>query len=673
MDLYRLNFELGENCNHIQPSLGQFNTRSGELMNSCGPYLSDHSAYAMNANLHKRRGFYGEFLYDMPQTCRVRVLDAYYRPIANANLNFYKDTNRSFDAPATFTGTTDAAGYFTLPNRNSYAHITTATGHTLHNNPWGLINVVGFNAVMFCTITAGIQTDYQYMEILPFNIAYQAGYHDNYTYDLQTNIIPEGRPTTRNLNGINMSSATNGYVVGDNGTILKYQDQLWTLMTSPVTKKLTAVDIDSVSGAAVAVGETGTVLLKTASGNWLRSTSYTNTTNLKACARPSSSVIIVGGSGGVLYRSTNTGTSWTRLYPTTNDILSIDFYNSTRGIMLTNGPRVYYTTNGGSTWTTANNDLDYWWTVSDCCMSSTTEAWVCSQNGDIMHSTDGAKTWVLEQAGTGRALPLMCIDVRPGGNGWSCSSESTVVGTGAAQRLDNFKSVRQTILTSGANGDFYDISCVNGNDAWAVGEGGLILHLVSNNVDTHPSGTVAEAQELDDDSQVVMTDAAVTASFPGAVYVESTDRSTGMKLLTNQTLTPGTRVQVRGILGTDGLERVVRYGDLLSLSTGNIGPLGLSTRYMTGAASDKGLKTIPLLVRICGKVTARDASAGWFTVDDGSGKKDALGNSGVKVTIVGVTPPSIGAFVVITGINSFETASGKTYPVIRGRGPDDLQ
>ena len=131
-------------------------------------------------------------------------------------------------------------------------------------------------------------------------------------------------------------------------------------------------------------------------------------------------------------------------------------------------------------------------------------------------------------------------------------------------------------------------------------------------------------------------------------------------------------MQVTGTLDTEGLERIVRYGDLIDIGSFGIKPLGLNTLSLTGSATDPGIKTIPLLVRIAGEVSARDDS-GWFVVYDGSGRVDSMGNPGVKITISGMTPPSVGAYISVTGISSYESVGGQTYPVIKARNADDVQ
>ncbi len=671
IDIYQLNNE-GENT--VGPKVGWISTRAGDMMESCGDHYTDHTAYFMNSNLHSRRGFYGEYLYDVPATCRIRLLDAYHRPIPNATIKFHQSRDRRITSQAAFTGVTDAFGYFTLPNRNCYGSFTTATGHTLHNNPWGLINVVGVNGNFFCDITtADNQKDYQYIEILQFNVAYRAGYTDFFTYDLQSSIIADGRPTTDDLFGVKMVSPNLGYTVGSGGVILKYNGEIWAPMTSPTTRKLVAVDAAK-DGLACAVGDNGTVLLLQ-NGVWT-SKSLGTTANFKTCAIVSPTTIVVGGEGGALYRTTNGGSTWTKQSTTYNDIRGLSFFDHMIGIMATGGTTQYRTLNGGATWmASAGTPVGYYWLISGCSMTSPSEAWISTKFGDVYKSTDGGRTWNFD-SGVGYTQGLTCIDMRPGGYGWTASLQNDIAGIAVSScwRFDKYNRWKQPMLTYGDKGDYYGVSCVSANEAWAVGKGGLILHLMQANIDAAERVTPTTVSALPDGSSIMLTGMAASASFPESIYLESyPERISGIKVLTPQNAAPGTLVRVTGTLDTVGLERVIRYGDVVGIGAVNLKPLGMNLKAVTGSASDATLNTIPLLIKTAGQVSERNEAEGWFTLDDGSIRFDALGNRGIKVISTGIIPPVIGQNVTVTGISTFETVGGDTFPVIRTRGAEDIE
>jgi len=666
IDLYVLNCEIG--MNRIVTNHGHPNTREGGMMTGSYDRYSDHSVYALNSHLHKRRGFYGEYLYDLPTTCRVRVVDAYYRPLAGATLTFYQDKDRNYDPPAKFTITTDSNGYATLPNRTCYGSITTATGHTLHDNPWGLINVVGANAVFFVQIQAAGQVDYQYMEILPFNIAYWCGLKDVFTYDLQANIVPEGRPTTANLYGVKMANHSKGYAVGAGGRILQWNGTTWNAMSSGVSSDLYAVDVYAPTGLACAVGAGGTVLINSGSG-WVKK-NLGITTNLRACAVVSPTVILVGGEGGALYRSTNGGTSWNKITVSgaTNTIKSIKFVDSSNGIFVGFGPMAYYTTNGGANWYAASGTPSNW--IYDCAFPALDEAWACTDGGPIALSANGGRNWVTKYP-WGYPEPWYAIDMLAGATGWAVGRYHSFYNTTTIKRFEKGQFYNQALVTFDTTNELYDISMVSENEAWIVGKGGVLMRMLAQNLDSYQFVNIAQARMLPDGAAVVINGGVVTGVYPGEVYVEDQDRTAGIKVITTSSISMHRRTRVTGIMGTENGERVVRFGDVADIGSASaITPLGLTSDKLAGRSSYTGVNNVGLLVKVAGNVTA--SGDGWFTIDNGSLVRDRYGNAGVKVRCDGITPPSSG-FKLVTGISTLEVVDGVKFPVLRVRGSSDIQ
>jgi photosystem II stability/assembly factor-like uncharacterized protein len=485
IDVYQLFLE--KDRNHVQP-YGHIVTPSNDLMTDTKQlHYSEMHASVFNYELHKRRGYFGEYQFDLPRTCRVRILDAYGKPIPNAQIKFYEDHGHEVNAPEDFAGTADASGCFAMPNRTVHGEITTGTGHVMHDNPWGLFHLAGFNSLFFCDIRAEGQTDYQYIEVLPFNMAFRSGSKDSYTYDVRTTIVPGGRVTTNNLMGIKMISAENGYAVGAAGTILQWDGAKWSQIPSPVGQCLYAIDADTSTGFACAVGGAGIVITCT-NGVWAKR-NLGSGANLSACAVASPTTILVGGDRGELYRSTDSGETWSRIEATDSLIKSISFASPNKGIMVCDGGKAYYTTDGGETWTKSDAELKFkpfaGWGVNgpvvtvaltDCCMSSETEAFACCEQGAVFKSTDGGKTWKLYDELV-KHEPLLAIDIKAGGNGWSAGAYNRFYDTVPIKRLMNGMWSNEAVTTFGASDFVYDISCVNGDDGWLVGKGGLILHV----------------------------------------------------------------------------------------------------------------------------------------------------------------------------------------------------
>ncbi len=488
IDIY--NWCLDKERNHVQP-YGHFVTHINDLMTSTLMLsYSEMHASVFNYELHKRRGTFGEYQFDLPRTCKVRVLDAYGQPIPNAKIKFYQDHGHEVNFPEDFSGTTDANGVFTMPNRSVKGEEMLATGHEVHDNPWGLFHLAGFNALFFCDIQAYGQTDYQYIEAGAYNMAFRSGAKDSYTYDMRTTIVPGGRVTTNDLFAIKMVSDKKGYAVGAGGTILQWDGKKWSHMPSPTGQALFNLDVDPSGTLAVAVSGQGTIITCT-NGKWTKK-DLGDGANLLACAAPSANVILVGGERGELYRSTDGGENWDRIEAAKDAIRSIRFAGPKNGIMICDGPAAYYTTDGGETWTKSDSEFKFtvfqgWGsrpeqsaTLTDCCMASETDAWACCEEGVVFRSTDGGRTWQVHTdfANFARWQPLYCIDMKPGATGWTSGSFDRFYDTVPIKRFyANGKVAVEPVTAFGASDRIYDISCVNANDGWLVGKGGLILRV----------------------------------------------------------------------------------------------------------------------------------------------------------------------------------------------------
>ena len=91
------------------------------------------------------------------------------------------------------------------------------------------------------------------------------------------------------------------------------------------------------------------------------------------------------------------------------------------------------------------------------------------------------------------------------------------------------------------------------------------------------------------------------------------------------------------------------------------GVVGAGQQGIIGAS---GLNNIGLLICTWGQVTS--TGAGYFVIDDGS-------EVDVKCVVpAGVTPPSIGDYVGVTGISSCEMTGDDLYRLLRVRAQEDI-
>ena len=85
---------------------------------------------------------------------------------------------------------------------------------------------------------------------------------DNGTALLMTggNWMKQVVPTTENLHGVGGPSSSDVYVVGDFGTVLRFNGTVWSEMNSGLTADLLSVVASPADGSIYAVGSFGTVV-----------------------------------------------------------------------------------------------------------------------------------------------------------------------------------------------------------------------------------------------------------------------------------------------------------------------------------------------------------------------------------------------------------------------------
>lgn len=143
------------------------------------PVLDEHTAFALERNLGRRRGFYGEYLFDLPAETRLRVLDTTGQPVSGAELQIHQVTYdyQWMDQDLRFSGSTDAAGEFSLGSA-----------------PYGPISVIGNNAVLFITVFARGQEDHFWLDVPDLNLIRWKGQTGTAVIPLLSHIPPAGVP-----------------------------------------------------------------------------------------------------------------------------------------------------------------------------------------------------------------------------------------------------------------------------------------------------------------------------------------------------------------------------------------------------------------------------------------------------------------------------------------------
>lgn len=162
----------------------------GQVGDNEYPAYADVDIAGLNFTRGHRRGFYGEYLYCIPKD-NTLMLTLQGKPLAGQELEIYQrdiHTER-IDKPAVFAGKTGPKGEFRLPNRPVPKIFTTATGCTLHPNPFGYPDVVGRNGLFLIRAKVNGEWYYGFVDIGRFVCECARGHKDKGTYPVV--MLPE--------------------------------------------------------------------------------------------------------------------------------------------------------------------------------------------------------------------------------------------------------------------------------------------------------------------------------------------------------------------------------------------------------------------------------------------------------------------------------------------------
>ncbi len=163
-------------------------------------YLSQHDVVALNRHCGYRRGYFGEYLFDVPKNIELLVRDSAGNLASGVQVRVFQSSGGNLSGTPVAVGTTDAQGRFTLPNRAPNGVITTATSHTLQSNAFGSIHVVGFNGVLLLEVSRpGGDFDYAWLNITDANLAYWAGSSNAWTLPFHSRLASAPLPRVSGL------------------------------------------------------------------------------------------------------------------------------------------------------------------------------------------------------------------------------------------------------------------------------------------------------------------------------------------------------------------------------------------------------------------------------------------------------------------------------------------
>lgn len=162
------------------------------------------------------------------------------------------------------------------------------------------------------------------------------------------------------------------------------------------------------------------------------------------------------------------------------------------------------------------------------------------------------------------------------------------------------------------------------------------------------------------------------------IYVESPDRTCGMRIASSAPTQVGDLITVTGTMGVVDGERAILNATVSVVSSGNPIPAPLfmaqkslgggQAGYNPGIPGQAGLNNLGILVAAAGSVTATGSGCFWF--DDGSGLTGESGNAGVKV--LSSAAVSAGQSIRVTGVSSAYLDGSSARCVIRTRSASDV-
>jgi len=181
IDLYRL--DVGSKGNDVNGEDYRWRDENGKRGLMCiDNCISVHSALALDSWLSYKRGYFGQYLYDIPKENYIKVVGDHGYPLKKAKIKIYQkietpDRGERVPNIPKFSGYTDDKGLFYLPNVKINESLTpkTATGNKLRPNPFGYVSFLGNNGLFLVEIRKSNEVFYEWLPIPKFNNAYWRG------------------------------------------------------------------------------------------------------------------------------------------------------------------------------------------------------------------------------------------------------------------------------------------------------------------------------------------------------------------------------------------------------------------------------------------------------------------------------------------------------------------
>ncbi len=179
------------------------------------PHLySSHSAGGASTFAGYRNGYYGSYLFDIPLQNDLRILDNQGNPAAGVQVTVYQRTgpwdwtgHMGVDNTPEISGTTDMNGVFPLANRSANGGVVTQNGHVMHDNPFGVVDIIGNQGVFLISLARQDHEEFHWMNITQFNLAYWMGDTISHTFTISSHVPPANAPVAPHLRPVRIEGA----------------------------------------------------------------------------------------------------------------------------------------------------------------------------------------------------------------------------------------------------------------------------------------------------------------------------------------------------------------------------------------------------------------------------------------------------------------------------------
>lgn len=256
-------------------------------------------------------------------------------------------------------------------------------------------------------------------------------------------VAPQETPPE--LRSVHFVDTTNGWAVGENGTILATSNggASWQAQTNGTTRQLESVHfVNATTGWAV--------------GGYRSQFLHDNTR-----------------AEGLIIHTTDGGATWqTQMRSKESSLYSVHFVNVTTGWVVGDNGTILVTSNRGVTWQMQESKTTSWFKA--VYFVNMTTGWAVgfdySGHGIIIHTTDAGATWQVQNRGVGSALESVffadpVIGWAVGGDLLSDGKILNTIDSGASWQVQASETRRQ----------FNSVCFASATTGWAVSRGGTIL------------------------------------------------------------------------------------------------------------------------------------------------------------------------------------------------------